>query len=796
MKRVTTFLMALVMLLGLVGVPSNASSSSQPKIWLDRDVTLAPGESGKIDVHLEGNPGIYSLGFYIYYTDTLTISSASVNDTKDGGSTIWAQFKDEQTNKDGGYTFQDQKRVAKSDSRAVFGYVCNPPEEEDYPEVPLSSDGVIGSINVTAGDSEGDVTLVVEFTSAMGENNSKVAIETENCVVHIKNAEKKHTVTFEVNGGSAVEAQEVEAGKTATEPAKPTNGDKIFDNWYTDAEYKNVYNFSTPVTADITLYAKWNDPPTTYKVTFDSQGGSAVEAQEVEAGKTATKPANPTNGDKIFDNWYTDAECTNVYDFSAPVTVPITLYANWIEPNVKHKVTFDSKGGSAVEAQEVEDGKTATEPAKPTNGDKIFDNWYTDAEYKNVYNFSTPVTADITLYAKWNDPIPTIKYKVTFESNGGSAVEAQEVEAGKTATEPAKPTNGDKIFDNWYTDAEYKNVYNFSTPVTADITLYAKWNDPPTTYKVTFDSQGGSAVEAQEVEAGKTATKPANPTNGDKIFDNWYTDAEYKNVYNFSTPVTADITLYAKWNDPPTTYKVTFDSQGGSAVEAQEVEAGKTATKPANPTNGDKIFDNWYTDAECTNVYDFSAPVTVPITLYANWIEPTPYNITTKDPNGGTLSVDKTTATKGTRITVTVTLNKIEADTSYEVNVTFGGQKVKATQDKENAKKFVASFDMPASDVEVSATIEASACYIATAVYGSYDCPEVWTLRRFRDDVLGQSWYGRLFIKAYYAVSPTVLRIFGNADWFQNFWRDRLDNLVGNLQAQGFASTPYQDLEW
>lgn len=90
----------------------------------------------------------------------------------------------------------------------------------------------------------------------------------------------------------------------------------------------------------------------------------------------------------------------------------------------------------------------------------------------------------------------------------------------------------------------------------------------------------------------------------------------------------------------------------------------------------------------------------------------------------------------------------------------------------------------------------AQGCYVATAVYGSYDCPEVWTLRRFRDNVLAKTWYGRLFIRAYYAVSPAAVKLFGDSSWFQSFFRDKLDGLVSNLQAEGFESTPYQDYVW
>ena len=93
-------------------------------------------------------------------------------------------------------------------------------------------------------------------------------------------------------------------------------------------------------------------------------------------------------------------------------------------------------------------------------------------------------------------------------------------------------------------------------------------------------------------------------------------------------------------------------------------------------------------------------------------------------------------------------------------------------------------------------TTSGGACYVATAVYGSYDCPEVWTLRRFRDNVLARTWYGRLFIHLYYAVSPVAVRLFGETEWFQTFWRGKLDSMVADLQAKGFESTPYQDKNW
>lgn len=84
-------------------------------------------------------------------------------------------------------------------------------------------------------------------------------------------------------------------------------------------------------------------------------------------------------------------------------------------------------------------------------------------------------------------------------------------------------------------------------------------------------------------------------------------------------------------------------------------------------------------------------------------------------------------------------------------------------------------------------------CYVATAIYGSYDCPEVWTLRRFRDLYLSQSWYGRAFIRIYYATSPMLVRFFGETGWFKQFWKNRLDKWVISLKHKGYSDRPYND---
>lgn len=96
----------------------------------------------------------------------------------------------------------------------------------------------------------------------------------------------------------------------------------------------------------------------------------------------------------------------------------------------------------------------------------------------------------------------------------------------------------------------------------------------------------------------------------------------------------------------------------------------------------------------------------------------------------------------------------------------------------------------------IAPTSNSGGCYVATAVYGSYDCPEVWTLRRFRDNILAKTWCGRAFIHIYYTISPTLVKWFGATQWFKNICRLPLDNFVNKLNSNGIKNTPYNDKKW
>lgn len=143
-------------------------------------------------------------------------------------------------------------------------------------------------------------------------------------------APKSYTVTFNANGhGTAPAAQTVKEGGTVTEPEDPTADGYEFEGWYTDSACRNSYVFSTKVTSNITLYAKWT--ALTYTVTFSNCGhGTAPDDQTVSYGGKVTEPTPaPFAEGYKFGGWYTDSACTNEYDFGTTVTSDINLFAKW-----------------------------------------------------------------------------------------------------------------------------------------------------------------------------------------------------------------------------------------------------------------------------------------------------------------------------------------------------------------------------------------------------------------------------------------------------------------------------------
>ncbi len=302
-------------------------------------------------------------------------------------------------------------------------------------------------------------------------------------------------------------------------------------------------------------------------------------------------------------------------------------------PQVKHTVSFETDGGSAVPSQTVVNGSMSTMPEiEPTKAGYTFGGWYKDVGYTQTYDFTSVITEATTIYAKWNAQMHT----VSFEVDGGSAISHQSVAHGGKATMPhVEPTKAGYTFGGWYTDAGHTQVYDFTSVITEATTIYAKWNAQ--TYTVSFEVDGGSAVSDQSVAHGGKATMPQiEPTKAGYTFGGWYTDASYTQTYDFNSNITGNIKIYAKWNAQM--YTVSFNTDGGSAVSDQSVAYGEKVSAPTPaPTKAGYTFEGWYTDAGHTQVYDFTNVITENTTIYAKWNAQT-YTVSFNTDGGSTVS--------------------------------------------------------------------------------------------------------------------------------------------------------------
>ena len=569
-----------------------------------------------------------------------------------------------------------------------------------------------------------------------------------------------HTVTFVSNGGTEIAPKEAVSGLKINEPSQPTKDKYLFRGWYEDATFSTKFDFyNTPITSDMTLYAKWeaansineiklvgnyqygnvpegtlpsfnprtttdsitidntnsywvkrtsttslwggfagntpvayndgktdygytfrvvandgyqldysnlkifynegevtstvevskyswgayvtvnlgkaNGTPAVYTITFNSNYGTSVESQNVNAGEKLTEPTPaPTKEGFTFDGWYEDSTFSKKFDFNTPITDNMTLYAKWIEN--KYTLTFDANGGtgSMTPIADLTGEYTLPENEFTAPDGKKFKGWSLTKDGEIVTKVK--MDKDVKVYAIW-EAIPVTTYTVTFDANGGSG---EMTSVTDLTGEYTLPENGftapdGKKFKGWSLTKDGEIV----TKVTMDkdVKVYAIWEAiPVTTYTVTFDANGGSGEMTSVTDLTGEYTLPENEFTAPdgKKFKGWSLTADGEIVTKVD--MTENKTVYAIWEN--IIYTVTFNSNDGTPVAPQNVNAGEKLTEPTPaPTKEGFTFDGWYEDATLNTKFDFNTSVVSNLTLYAKWTE-NKYTLTF-DANGGTGSM-------------------------------------------------------------------------------------------------------------------------------------------------------------
>lgn len=270
----------------------------------------------------------------------------------------------------------------------------------------------------------------------------------------------------------------------------------------------------------------------TLEATFTADGTTFAPAQTIDRGGKFTEPAAPSKENHTFAGWYNGDE---PFDFDADTTnAPnvLELVATWEKS--KYTVKFVSDYGSFAD-QTIEHGKlieTDKLTIPPVEG-FTFDGWYTDDTRTKEFDFSTPITSNTTVYAKW-----TAKdYEVSFITEHVDAPASQSVPYNGTADDPGKLSAEGYTFIGWYTDDTYSTKFDFTKPITGDTKVYAKWekNAPvlPDTYALNVSgafvyvdgvdvtaSAGDTSLKLEKDVSVRLVADPDRMPSG-MVFDRW-----------------------------------------------------------------------------------------------------------------------------------------------------------------------------------------------------------------------------------------------------------------------------------
>ena len=498
---------------------------------------------------------------------------------------------------------------------------------------------------------------------------------------------------------------------------------------------------------DVDLGKAIGENPTTHTVTFNSNGGTEIAPKEVVNGLKIKAPSTPTKDKYLFRGWYEDSTFNKEFDFNTPITSDITLYANWEAansineirlvgdiqygtvqvgtlPSFNPRTTTDSITIDEVNSNwqyKMQNGAwsgfglktpTAVNDGKTNYGYsfcvKTNDGYQLDYSNLKVFYNEEEVTSSVKIlkYA-WGAYVDVdlgkangtpVVYTITFNSNDGTSVAPQNVNAGEKLTEPTPaPTKVGFTFDGWYEDSTFSTKFNFDTPITDNMTLYAKWTENK--YTLTFDANGGSGTMAPKADLTGEYTLPANgfTAPSGKQFKGWSLTTDGAIVTKVD--MTENRTVYAIWeNIPVVTYTVSFAANGGTGTMADVTGISGEYTLPANgfTAPAGKQFKAWSVGGVEKAVGD-KITVTANTTVTAVW-EAVEYNVTV---TGGTASVGAgtpiTKATMGT--TVTLTAGAAPSGKVFDKwEVVSGGITLA------DANSATTTFTMPASAVSVKAT--------------------------------------------------------------------------------------------
>ena len=372
----------------------------------------------------------------------------------------------------------------------------------------------------------------------------------ENIVVKALWQINQYTITFDTDGGTEVSPIIQNYNTVIIKPSDPTKKGYSFTGW--DKEIPG-----TMPAENIVVKALWQINQ--YTITFDTDGGTAVEPITQDYNTAITKPSDPTKDGSIFAGW----------DKEIPALMPaenVTVKALW---NKLYTITFDTDGGSEVKAVTAVSGTAISAPEDPTKTGYTFAGW-------NPALPETMPASDVTCKAQWT----VNKYKVTFKNYDGSILYEATLDYGTAIPVPASdPVKPGAVFKEW-------SPTPAATVPAEDVVYTASFDDSE--YTITFDTDGGSPVpddikDFYNKDITDRTKNIQNPTKEGYTFKGW--EPAIPSV------ITGDLTIKATWEKIK--YTITFDTDGGSVMEPILLEWGSAIADLSEPKKTGNSFIGW-----------------------------------------------------------------------------------------------------------------------------------------------------------------------------------------------------------
>ena len=480
-----------------------------------------------------------------------------------------------------------------------------------------------------------DDTYETEFDFASTEITSDITI-------YGKFRANSYTVNFNTDGGSEIAPRTIEyQGKVTRPDMDPTKDAYRFDGWFTDDTFATEFDFdNTEIEQDTTIYAKFT--LITYTVTFNTDGGSSIDAQTIAYNQYATRPAgNPSKGSLAFYDWFADEDKTIRFDFAnTKITSDTTIYA-------KYKTSFADDDWETIKNSLVLDPNfypVGSEKNIPLDMDNIGANKYYTVRLANT---STPEVCNNEGYSQtacgivieFVDLVSSAKMKNSGNSNIGGWDQTDlitwlnedfynKLPAGlRDVIIPTYPivTGGGNpdYWKNTLTDADYEKNKIY-LPSGREINLELGDGDHAQDVNVdtrTYDYYASHTEASDRIKQASNEVAgvwwlrtPTGDESGKFFAVNKYGNSTRATVTNESWVAPT----FRIGNAPE--FTISFDTDGGNEIASQKVKYGEQATRPDEaPTKDGTQFENWYTDAEHTQLFNFDTIILEDKTIYANY---------------------------------------------------------------------------------------------------------------------------------------------------------------------------------